>query len=526
VGRRAALFLVGVGALVLSPGALARPDVPGDSTPPEVTIHIVGTLGSNGWYRSNVTVSWTFSDPQSIILWTQGCDTSTLTADTAGTRLSCTAASDGGETTVAKTFAIDKTAPTAGATASRGSDSSGWYNHAVSVSFSGTDAMSGIESCSPTTSYAGPDSGNASVSGTCRDRAGNAASTSFALRYDATGPASAYGTPDRQPDANGWYSHDLSVGFSASDATSGIDFCSPAAFYGGPDSASASVSGSCRDKAGNIAAASFSLKYDETAPVSVAGTPGRQPDANGWYNRPLTVAFHGSDAASGVNGCTQTTYRGPDDSSVAVPGSCTDKAGNSAGASFAFKYDNTAPAILAVSTKVRNRSVQVAWRRSADTQVIEVTRVPGRKGNGETVVYRGSDTGFLDTGLAIGRKYEYQVAAFDAAANRSERKVDVVAVGALLSPAQGATVKAPTTLDWAAVKGATYYNLQIVRGRKVLSAWPVQSSFRLRRTWTFNGRRYRLRPGTYRWYVWPGFGRISASRYGRLLGSSTFVVAG
>jgi hypothetical protein len=29
----------------------------------------------------------------------------------------------------------------------------------------------------------------------------------------------------------------------------------------------------------------------------------------------------------------------------------------------------------------------------------------------------------------------------------------------------------------------------------------------------------------YRWYVWPGFGRISAARYGRLLGSSTFVVA-
>jgi hypothetical protein len=40
----------------------------------------------------------------------------------------------------------------------------------------------------------------------------------------------------------------------------------------------------------------------------------------------------------------------------------------------------------------------------------------------------------------------------------------------------------------------------------------------------FNGHRYRLRPGTYRWYVWPGYGRISASHYGALLGSSTFVV--
>jgi hypothetical protein len=88
----------------------------------------------------------------------------------------------------------------------------------------------------------------------------------------------------------------------------------------------------------------------------------------------------------------------------------------------------------------------------------------------------------------------------------------------------GARIKGPATLDWIPVKRATYYNLQIVRGRKVLSIWPAQSSFRLRRTWSYNGRRYRLRPGTYRWYVFPGYGRISASRYGRLLGSSTFVV--
>ena len=130
----------------------------------------------------------------------------------------------------------------------------------------------------------------------------------------------------------------------------------------------------------------------------------------------------------------------------------------------------------------------------------------------------------MDKGLSVGRKYEYRVAGIDAAANRAERKVDLVATGPLLSPTPGATLKRPPFLDWIPLRGATYYNLQIVRGRKVLSAWPAQSSFRLRRTWMFNGRRYQLRPGTYRWYVWPGYGRISASRYGRLLGSSTFVV--
>jgi hypothetical protein len=59
----------------------------------------------------------------------------------------------------------------------------------------------------------------------------------------------------------------------------------------------------------------------------------------------------------------------------------------------------------------------------------------------------------------------------------------------------------------------------------VLSAWPVRASFQLPRSWVYNGRRYRLRPGVYRWYVWPGIGRISANRYGALLGSSSFVVS-
>ena len=58
----------------------------------------------------------------------------------------------------------------------------------------------------------------------------------------------------------------------------------------------------------------------------------------------------------------------------------------------------------------------------------------------------------------------------------------------------------------------------------VLSAWPAHPGYQLRRTWRYKGRRYKLRPGVYRWYVWPGIGRISAGRFGPMLGSSTFVV--
>lgn len=42
--------------------------------------------------------------------------------------------------------------------------------------------------------------------------------------------------------------------------------------------------------------------------------------------------------------------------------------------------------------------------------------------------------------------------------------------------------------------------------------------------WTYNGRRYRLTDGRYRWYVFPGYGRRADKRFGKLLGSSSFVV--
>jgi hypothetical protein len=276
---------------------------------------------------------------------------------------------------------------------------------------------------------------------------------------------------------------------------------------------------------GEDATKSVAIKVDKTAP-SINVALERHPDANGWYNRPFTVAWAGADPTSGIASCTATRYVGPDNPAGLVPGSCRDNAGNVAGSSFPFKYDTTPPTIFAVSMKLANRSIEIAWRHSADTRLVTVLRAPGRNGQGESVVYSGTATGFRDTGLTVGRTYDYWVNAVDEAANRTESKIEIVATGALLSPVPAARVslKSPPRLIWTPVKGASYYNLQLIRGRKVLSAWPLRPSFQVPRTWIYKGRRYRLRPGVYRWYVWPGRGRISAGRFGRLLGSSTFVV--
>ena len=117
--------------------------------------------------------------------------------------------------------------------------------------------------------------------------------------------------------------------------------------------------------AGNVAPVSFAFKYDETAPQ--ASPAARPPDANGWYNHAVTVTYQGSDDTSGVGSCTEATYSGPDDPSVALDGTCVDRAGNESGASvLALKYDETAPQATATASRAADRTAGTTTRsRSA-----------------------------------------------------------------------------------------------------------------------------------------------------------------
>jgi hypothetical protein len=93
------------------------------------------------------------------------------------------------------------------------------------------------------------------------------------------------------------------------------------------------------------------------------------------------------------------------------------------------------------------------------------------------------------------------------------------------SPVDNARVTRPPLLRWTPVSGATYFNVQLWRGkRKVLSTWPSVAHLQLTAAWTYEGKKQTLEPGVYIWYVWPGLGDRTAARYGALLGSHTFVV--
>ena len=82
----------------------------GDPTPPVIVPTVAGQLGSNGWYTGDVTVTWSVIDPQSALV-TSGCSLTTITADTSGTTLTCTATSDGGTSSASITVKRDATPP-------------------------------------------------------------------------------------------------------------------------------------------------------------------------------------------------------------------------------------------------------------------------------------------------------------------------------------------------------------------------------------------------------------------------------
>jgi hypothetical protein len=84
---------------------------------PVLTPVISGTLGQDGWYVSNVTVSWEVSSPVAA----SSCAPSTLSSDTTGTVVSCTSTSAGGSTTASVTIKLDKTKPTVSFTGDAGS---------------------------------------------------------------------------------------------------------------------------------------------------------------------------------------------------------------------------------------------------------------------------------------------------------------------------------------------------------------------------------------------------------------------
>jgi large repetitive protein len=287
-----------------------------------------------------------------------------------------------------------------------------------------------------------------------------------------------------------------------------------------------------RDALSNLGPEAVYAWTIETRAPAVAVTSGppnlsNSPSASLSFSADEPTTFQCNLDDRGFEPCsTPASYAGLRDGSHAFAVRATDLAGNVGVASLAWVIDTTAPDTRFDSSPTTTATAATFAFSASESATFQCALDGG--------FFSSCSSPKTYTGLASG-PHRFVVRAIDPAGNidatpsASEwtiaRPRTTAARSALFAPAAGARVTRPPLLRWRTVPGAAYYNVQLYRaGRKVLTTWPTRPRLQLRSRWTLNGREQRLKPGLYRWYVWPGFKRGSKRSYGRLLGRSTFVV--
>jgi hypothetical protein len=420
---------------------------------------------------------------------------------------------------------IASAAPDVHASCSPGpADCMAWYRQATTITWTLDAGLAPVAGCA--TQTVNPD---AVVVSSCKaappDHPLQTVSRDQPVQVDQTPPVPLAPNPARLPDAGGWYRAPVQVAFAAKDNLSQLSFCT-SPVYAGPDSGATVLTGSCTDVAGNAAATSYPLRYDSTPPRIRRMVVKRKPDHGRWYNRPVVARFKAADKLSGVAQCPPVLVAGaPASRARPVVGTCTDVAGNVATRTFALPFDATPPAKPVVGVKTGDRVVRLGVQVDADTARIRITRRPGIGGAGKSRIHSGAAGSFSDLRVRNWRRYRYTVTAFDRAGNVRRTRISARPGPRLIAPQRGAVLTAPPLLRWTPIRGAGYYNVQLFRdGHKVLSAWPHRAKLQVGSTWRFAGRERTFRPGRYRWYVWPGFGRPADRGFGARMGPGRFTV--
>ena len=289
------------------------------------------------------------------------------------------------------------------------------------------------------------------------------------------------------------------------------------------------------DAAGNTGQDTYTWTVETRAPTAAVSS-GPAPLTN---SRSATFVFSADEPSSfhcQLDGgsflpCTSpASYQGLADGSHAFSARPTDAVGNTGPtASYSWRVDATAPeTTLGARPRSRTTALSASFTFSASEQAAFQCKL-----DASAFVACSSPKTYARLRRSA---HTFQVQAVDAAGNADGTPavlrwtISAVtrrakASSPLLAPRAGARVASAPLLVWRPVARASYYNVQLFRGKtKVLSAWPTQARFRLRPRWSYLGQAQRLAPGTYRWFIWPRLGRGAKGRYGALLGQSTFAV--
>jgi hypothetical protein len=174
-------------ALVLL--GLALPLCAQDVTPPAIAPNISGTLGLNGWFVSDVSLTWTVVDAESAIIASSGCDPVVLTQDDTKRTFTCVATSFGGTSVASYEIGRDATPPLVSYAGNAGTYQ---VDQQILITCAEADVTSGvaISTCTDVSGHATTfNVGTNTVTSTATDFAGNSGvgSASFDVVVTVTG---------------------------------------------------------------------------------------------------------------------------------------------------------------------------------------------------------------------------------------------------------------------------------------------------------------------------------------------------
>jgi len=225
-------------------------------------------------------------------------------------------------------WVVDLTPPVITPIVSGPQGSGGWYVGDVQITWALDDPDSGITTAAGCNA-ATLDSDTSGTRFTCTATStGGTVSRTVTIKRDATAP-SIVAAAATAPNAAGWYNADVAVGFSCSDALSGLaNACAPTQTMSA-EGTSASSAVTVRDAAGNNAASNVvTVRIDRVAPIlEPTVSPGPL-----LLNATASATANGIDSRSGIASEQCAPLVTGTVGSKAVTCTVTDAAGNSASA--------------------------------------------------------------------------------------------------------------------------------------------------------------------------------------------------